>query len=130
MVAWVCVLDVVPMVVYRLLRLWSKALFFTSACSAGVSGATVAGAAGRATAAGRGFGFALVPVTWTSGSVTCAMAASLKPIKASSAELPSKYARRSERTNMTLRTQCLHDWPNASAVVLSRQIGNEETLPR
>ena len=101
MVAWVCVLDVVPMVVYRLLRLWSKALFFAATCSAGDSGATVAGAAGRATVAGCGFGFALVLVTSTSGSLVCAMAVSLKPIKASSAELPSKYARRPKRTDMT-----------------------------
>jgi hypothetical protein len=35
------------------------------------------------------------------------MAASLKPIKASSAELPSKYVRRTERTDMTLRPQML-----------------------
>ena len=57
MVSWLFVSDVVPTVVKRLLRAWSKLLLLCATISAGETGGTVVGAivagAGRGAGAGR-----------------------------------------------------------------------------
>ena len=73
--------------------------------------------------------FRPVLVTSTSGSSACATAASLKPIKASSAVPPSTYVRRTERTDMTLtpNVACIARHVGGRAVAANKE---EKELPR